>query len=183
MTIPRSPMSTVPRQEVPEFQKLLSSIPRGSEFSSMNQKERQAFIKQNRDALAVFGISTVEEMQDKVNSMQRGAFRRYLLDPALGAARTGVNVVTWPVRKILWPPVRWVMNNPIKSTLIAGLLAYFGAPYIFRLWAGIERNNAGVGLNWFRRFAQSMRPLSPRLPTSNTAPSFFNSNINPPGTV
>ncbi len=54
-----------------------------------------------------------QELENYLNSFQKSLFRKLL-----GMGGAAVNVATWPVRKILWPPIKWYCKNPVRNTLL-----------------------------------------------------------------
>lgn len=59
---------------------------------------------------------TRQDLETHLNGVQKSLFRKIL-----DAGGKTVDIITWPVRKILWPPIKWYLKHPIRNTLLVAL--------------------------------------------------------------
>ena len=78
----------------------------------------------------------------------------------------------------------WRHKYKIAAGLALGAVAlYFGAPYVFNGVADIEAWGTGAGLDWFRRFNDTMAPLSPGLGADGSLGEALDAYNAPPGSM
>lgn len=161
-----------PRQEIAaEFTRLVEELPGGrlpETFS--NEKRRQAFMKENRQALAVLGIRTDRELQDVHNESQKGSFRRWIDEYVYSPSH--------PIVGTLWKlgtakPIEGVVNAiPIVNKIpLLGKIARWATVGAVTGWLLnlFREGMAGVGVERINAAFNAARP-SGRISTAPNPP-------------
>lgn len=74
------------------------------------------------------------------------------------------------IATVLKSPFRFMGRHPIVTALGLGAGAYFGAPYLFRLFGRAEGAASGPGLDWLNRLFRARGRLGTGTGDANPAP-------------